>query len=66
MSSGSSLETQTEDNAELHGMFVGVAEPLREVGVEFGDLVVGEDEVVPKSIDERSASHVRLRVSRSS
>jgi hypothetical protein len=35
-----------EDAQELHGVCVGVAEPVGEVGVEFGDLAGGEDEVL--------------------
>ena len=35
-----------EDAQKLHRPFVGVAEPVRQVGVEFGDLARGEDEVL--------------------
>jgi hypothetical protein len=37
---------RTENAQELHRLRVGVAEPVREVGVEFGDLARGEDEVL--------------------
>ncbi|GAA4607365.1 hypothetical protein GCM10023195_27830 [Actinoallomurus liliacearum] len=36
----------TEDAQELHRPRVGVAEPMREVGVELGDLAGREDQVV--------------------
>lgn len=39
------LALGAEDAEELHGAVVGVAEPVREVGVELGDLALGEDEV---------------------
>jgi len=39
------LALRTEDAEELHGTLVGVAEPVRQVGVELGDLSLGEDEV---------------------
>ena len=35
-----------EDAQELDRPRVGVAEPVREVGVEFGDFTGGEDEVL--------------------
>lgn len=35
-----------EDAQELHRTGVGVAEPVGEMGVEFGDLAGGEDEVL--------------------
>jgi hypothetical protein len=35
-----------EDAQELDRLCVRVAEPVREVGVEFGDLAGGEDEVL--------------------
>ncbi len=37
---------RAEDAEEFHGVFVDVAEPVREVGVELGDLALGEDEVL--------------------
>jgi hypothetical protein len=35
-----------QDAQELHRLRVGVAESVREVGVEFGDLACGKDEIL--------------------
>jgi DNA-binding MarR family transcriptional regulator len=40
------LALRAEDAQEFDGPGVGVAEPVREVGVEFGDLAGGEDEIL--------------------
>jgi hypothetical protein len=40
-----------EDAEEFHGVSVGVAEPVGEVGVEFRDFAVGEGEVLVAEYD---------------
>lgn len=47
---------RAEDAEEFHGVFVGVAEPVREVGVELGDLTLGEDEVLATEDDAEVAA----------
>ncbi|MBB4703711.1 hypothetical protein BJ982_005255 [Sphaerisporangium siamense] len=45
-----------KDAEEFHGVFVGVTEPVREVGVEFGDFALGEDEVLVAEDDTQAAA----------